>query len=100
VPELGAHADGDNGRNRPERFGGAFALADDTENAARNARFVAAAEAGLDPDQVAPLVLRAIRENRLYVFTHLDRKAAVAARFARILDDFAPLEAPGGGDAD
>jgi NAD(P)-dependent dehydrogenase (short-subunit alcohol dehydrogenase family) len=90
----------DNGRNRPERFGGAFALADDTENAARNARFLAAAEAGLDPDQVAPLVLRAIRENRLYVFTHLDRKAAVAARFARILDDFAPLEAPGGGDAD
>src|SRR5690348_14544669 len=53
----------DNGRNRPERFGGAFALADDTENAARNARFLAAAETGLDPDQVALLVLRAIREN-------------------------------------
>jgi len=86
----------DNGRNRPERFGGAFALADDTENAARNARFLAAAEAGLDPDQVAPLVLRAIRENRLYVFTHLDRKDAVAARFARILDDFAPLQPPDG----
>jgi len=79
-----------------ERFGGAFALADDTENAARNARFLAAAEAGLDPDQVAPLVLRAIRENRLYVFTHLDRKDAVAARFARILDDFAPLQPPDG----
>jgi NAD(P)-dependent dehydrogenase (short-subunit alcohol dehydrogenase family) len=84
----------DNGRNRPERFGGAFALADDTENAARNARFLAAAETGLDPDQVAPLVLRAIREKRRYVFTHLDGKAAVAARFARILDDFAPLEPP------
>jgi NAD(P)-dependent dehydrogenase (short-subunit alcohol dehydrogenase family) len=81
----------DNGRNRPDRFGGAFTLAEDTENAARNARFLAAAETGLDPDQVAALVLRAIRENRLYVFTHPDCKAAVAARFTRILDDFAPL---------
>lgn len=90
----------DNGRNRPERFGGAFTLAEDTENAARNARFLAAAEAGLDPDEVAALVLRAIREKRLYVFTHLDRKAAIAARFARILADFAPLEAPGNGDRD
>ena len=90
----------DNGRNRPERFGGAFALADDRENAARNARFLAAAESGLDPDQVAALVLRAIRENRLYVFTHLDVRAAVAIRFARILDDFAPLEAPRDGETD
>jgi NAD(P)-dependent dehydrogenase (short-subunit alcohol dehydrogenase family) len=90
----------DNGRNRLERFGGAFTLADDTENAARNARFLAAAEAGLDADEVAALVLRAIREKRLYVFTHLDRKAAVAARFARILADFAPLEAPSNGDRD
>jgi NAD(P)-dependent dehydrogenase (short-subunit alcohol dehydrogenase family) len=88
----------ENGRNRPDRFGGAFALADDAGNAARNARFLAAAATGLDPDQVATLVLRAIREKRLYVFTHLDRKAAVAARFARILDDFAPLEPPGHGD--
>jgi NAD(P)-dependent dehydrogenase (short-subunit alcohol dehydrogenase family) len=89
----------ENGRNRPARFGGAFTLADDTENAARHARFLAAAATGLDPDQVAPLVLRAIREDRLYVFTHLDRKAAVAARFARILDDFAPLEPPDGQNA-
>jgi NAD(P)-dependent dehydrogenase (short-subunit alcohol dehydrogenase family) len=90
----------DNGRNRPERFGGAFALGDDTENAARHGRFLAAADAGLDPDQVAPLVLRAIREKRLYVFTHLDRKSAVAARFARILDDFAPLERSSDGETD
>jgi NAD(P)-dependent dehydrogenase (short-subunit alcohol dehydrogenase family) len=81
----------DNGRNRPDRFGGAFTLAEDTENAVRNARFLAAAQTGTDPDQVAALVLRAIRENRLYVFTHADCKAAVATRFTRILDDFAPL---------
>ncbi len=76
------------GRNRPARFGGAFDLADDAANAARNAYFLANNAAGLDPDRVAPMVLRAIRENRLYIFTDTARRLPVEARFARILAGF------------
>ncbi|HBK06980.1 MAG TPA: short-chain dehydrogenase [Acetobacteraceae bacterium] len=78
----------DNGRNRPERFGGSFGLAGDVANAERNARYLAANAAGLDPDTVPPMVLRAIRENRLYVFTHPDTRAAVQARFDRVMMGF------------
>ncbi len=77
-----------NGRNRPGRFGGGFDLAEDTANAERNARFLANNAAGLDPDRVAPMVLRAIRENRLYVLTDPARRAAVEARYARIMAGF------------
>jgi NAD(P)-dependent dehydrogenase (short-subunit alcohol dehydrogenase family) len=84
----------DNGRNRPARFGGRFDLASDTANAQRNKRFLAAVAQGMDPDAVAALVLRAVRERRLYVFTHIERRAGVEARFRRILDDFAALEQP------
>jgi NAD(P)-dependent dehydrogenase (short-subunit alcohol dehydrogenase family) len=78
----------DNGRNRPERFGGAFDLAGDVANAERNARYLAAARTGLDPDAVPPMVLRAIRENRLYIFTHPESRAVVEARFDRIRAGF------------
>jgi NAD(P)-dependent dehydrogenase (short-subunit alcohol dehydrogenase family) len=78
----------DNGRNRPARFGGAFDLAGDVANAERNARYLAANRAGLDPDRVPPLVLRAIRENRFYVFTHPASRAAVEARHARLMAGF------------
>jgi NAD(P)-dependent dehydrogenase (short-subunit alcohol dehydrogenase family) len=81
----------DNGRNRPQRFGGAFDLASDTANRERNARFLAAVEQGLDPDRVAATVMQAIRDNRLYVFTDADLEAAVAARFRRIGEGFAAL---------
>jgi NAD(P)-dependent dehydrogenase (short-subunit alcohol dehydrogenase family) len=84
----------DNGRNRPARFGGRFDLASDTANAERNKRFLAAVAEGMDPDAVATLVLRAIRDRRLYVFTHIERRAEVEARFRRILDDFAALGQP------
>lgn len=78
----------DNGRNRPARFGGAFDLAGDVANAERNARYLAANRAGLDPDLVPPMVLRAIREKRFYVFTHPESRAAVEARHARLLAGF------------
>ena len=84
----------DNGRNRPARFGGKFALADDAGNAERNARFLAAVENGLDPDGVPPLVLQAIRENRLYIFTDADRQADIEKRFRRIEAGFAALAKP------
>jgi NAD(P)-dependent dehydrogenase (short-subunit alcohol dehydrogenase family) len=82
----------DNGRNRPARFGGGFALAGDVANAARNARFLTASEKGLDPDLVPPMVMEAMRENRLYVFTHADRRPEVEARFERVLEGFRALD--------
>ena len=84
----------DNGRNRPARFGGRFALGDDPANAERNARFLAAVEKGLDPDRVAPLVMQAMRENRLYVFTDPERQADVEKRFRRIEAGVAALAKP------
>ncbi len=81
----------DNGRNRPGRFGGKFSLADDAANAERNARFLAAVEKGLDPERVPPLVIEAMRENRLYVFTDATRRADVEKRFRRIEQGFDAL---------
>jgi NAD(P)-dependent dehydrogenase (short-subunit alcohol dehydrogenase family) len=66
-----------NGRNRPERFGGPFDLASDTANAERNARYLAAAELGLDPMEVAAMALDAIRDSRRYIFTHNEARADV-----------------------
>ncbi len=81
-----------NGRNRPQRFGGGFALEDDLENAERNARYLADNLAGLDAETIPPLVLRAIRENRLYIFTQPEHRSIVEARFARIRAGFDALE--------
>ncbi len=81
----------DNGRNRPARFGGKFALGDDPANVERNARFLAAVEKGLEPDRVAAMVMQAMRENRLYVFTDPARQADVERRFRRIEEGFAAL---------
>ncbi len=77
-----------NGRNRPERFGGALDILADPALKERNARFLAANEAGLDPDRVAPMVLRAIRENRLFIVTDPARRDMVAARHARLMAAF------------
>jgi NAD(P)-dependent dehydrogenase (short-subunit alcohol dehydrogenase family) len=77
-----------NGRNRPARFGGSFDILADPALAERNARFLANNAAGLDPDRVAPMVLRAIRENRLYIVTDPARRTAVEARHARIMAAF------------
>jgi NAD(P)-dependent dehydrogenase (short-subunit alcohol dehydrogenase family) len=77
-----------NGRNRPARFGGSFDILADPALAERNARFLANNAAGLHPDRVAPMVLRAIRENRLYIVTDPARRTAVEARHARIMAAF------------
>ena len=44
---------------------------------------------GIEPSEVGPMVLRAIRENRAYCFTHAGRRGAVAARHDAILAGFA-----------
>lgn len=81
-----------NGRNRPSRFGGAFSLEGDAENLERNQRYVTNNETGLDPDRVGDMVVRAIRENRLYILTDPARRPAVQARFDRIMAGFDACE--------
>jgi NAD(P)-dependent dehydrogenase (short-subunit alcohol dehydrogenase family) len=81
----------DNGRNRPAQFGGPIALDMDGHNAERNKRYAEALATGLDPADVAQLVLGAIVERRLYVFTHADNRPDVARRFERVMKGFDAL---------
>jgi len=67
----------DNGRNRPAQYGGPIELDADSANAERNARYARALEGGLDPADVAELVIGAIETRRLFVFTHAETRAAV-----------------------
>lgn len=62
-----------------------------SENAFDPARLEAASktlESGMDPIDFGEKILQAIRENRLYVMTHPQYRAAVAARFDEILAAF------------
>lgn len=89
----------DNGRNRPERFGGPIRLDTDGANAERNQRYAKALESGLDPAYVAQLVIDAIEAQRLYIFTHADRRADIDSRYELmtqafdVLSDGAPDQA-------
>jgi NAD(P)-dependent dehydrogenase (short-subunit alcohol dehydrogenase family) len=71
----------DNGRNRPAQFGGPIVLDLDGGNAERNRRYAQALANGLDPAEVATLVLDAIDARRLYIFTHVDRRNDIERRF-------------------
>jgi len=67
-------------RHRPARHGGPLAPPGEMP-----AQFAAHA---MQPEQLGPLVVRAIRANRLHIFTHPERRAQVEARQRRLLDDF------------
>jgi NAD(P)-dependent dehydrogenase (short-subunit alcohol dehydrogenase family) len=82
----------DNGRNRPDRFGGPIKLDADSANAERNARYARALEGGLDPADVAELVIGAIETRRLFVFTHVETRAAVERCHELMMQGFAALE--------
>jgi NAD(P)-dependent dehydrogenase (short-subunit alcohol dehydrogenase family) len=76
---------GESGRNRPSRYGPTPALDPESPAASMVAEIARQLEAGIDPADVAARVLAAIREDRLYVFTHPGMRAEVEARFAAIL---------------
>ncbi|MGY3590220.1 NAD(P)-dependent dehydrogenase (short-subunit alcohol dehydrogenase family) [Bradyrhizobium sp. USDA 4341] len=76
---------GESGRNRPERYGPTRALAPGSAASAMVAEIARQLDAGLDPAAVAARVVAAIREQRLYVFTHPGMRAEVEGRFAAIL---------------
>jgi NAD(P)-dependent dehydrogenase (short-subunit alcohol dehydrogenase family) len=78
----------DNGRNRPERFGGAYDFRNDPLLAARNKEYVENAAKGLDPLDLAALVVRAIEENEFYIVTEPGRRASVAARYDELMQAF------------
>jgi NAD(P)-dependent dehydrogenase (short-subunit alcohol dehydrogenase family) len=82
----------DNGRNRPAQFGGPIALDFDGANAERNRRYAEALAGGLDPAEVATLVLDAIEARRLYIFTHTISRDDIERRFEAMMEGFQTLE--------
>jgi NAD(P)-dependent dehydrogenase (short-subunit alcohol dehydrogenase family) len=84
----------DNGRNRPAQYGGPIELDADSANAERNARYARALESGLDPADVAELVIGAIETRRLFVFTHAETRAAVERCHELMMQGFDALVDP------
>ncbi|HEY1836292.1 MAG TPA: SDR family NAD(P)-dependent oxidoreductase [Rhizomicrobium sp.] len=71
-------------RNRPERYGPAHLPDPESPMGALTAKIAELVQSGLDPSAVAALVLTAIREDELYVFTHPEMRGEVDDRFAAI----------------
>ncbi len=78
----------DNGRNRPARFGGAYDFRADPKLAERNKQYVAGSANGLDPLDLAALVMRAIEEKEFYIITEPGRRKDVQARYDQLLRAF------------
>jgi len=76
---------GASGRNRPERYGPTPTFDPASPTAMLLARITQNIEAGLDPSAVAAQVLKAIREDKLYVFTHPGVRGELEERFAAIM---------------
>ena len=76
---------GESQRNRPQRYGPAQIPAPGSPGGAIAAEVIARVQSGMDPDAVASQVLRAMQEDRLYVFTHPGFRAETEQRFATIL---------------
>ena len=68
----------ESGHARPQRFGGPVERPDELFLKDLTAQ-------GMAPDKVADRVLRAIRENQFYIFTHAATRAPIESRHARIL---------------
>lgn len=73
---------------RPERYGDAPQPVPDSPRIARVAEYV---RNGMDPADVAALVLAAIRADEFYIFTHADMRPALAERFAGIMSAYDKL---------
>ena len=75
---------GESGRNRPQRYGPTRAPEPGSPAAALSDHVAESLRSGLDPAAVAQLVLSAIREDELYVFTHPEMRVQLEERFAAI----------------
>lgn len=76
---------GESGRNRPARYGATLPLDPASPAAAMVAEIAKNLQAGLDPADVAARVVEAVRDDRLYIFTHPGMRAEVEDRFLAIL---------------
>ena len=85
---------GESGRNRPQRYGATLPLDPLSPAAAMVAEIARNLQAGLDPADVAARVIAAIRDDRLYIFTHPGMRAEVEDRFAAILAAMDAVSAP------
>jgi len=77
----------ESGRNRPDRYGSARTPDPNSPDGKLLAHLIELNQAGIDPADVAAQTLKAIRENRLYVFTHPggEWRTEVEERFTAIL---------------
>jgi NAD(P)-dependent dehydrogenase (short-subunit alcohol dehydrogenase family) len=78
----------DNGRNRPSRFGGPYDYRTDPVLAERNRQYVEGSRSGLDPLDLAALVMGAIEEDEFYIITQPSRRGEVQSRCDEILGAF------------
>jgi NAD(P)-dependent dehydrogenase (short-subunit alcohol dehydrogenase family) len=78
----------DNGRNRPQRYGGAYDFRKDPTLAERNKQYVEGSTKGLDPLDLAQLVMRAIEEKEFYIVTEPGRRTNVQARYDELMGAF------------
>ncbi len=81
---------GQSARNRPERFGGADAPRPATRAAPDDppAPVPVGADMVIEPEYLAGRVIRAIRGNELYVFTHSSTLDPVERRFSELLSAY------------
>jgi len=89
----------ESGRNRPTGPDGER-VEPSEEAKALQAHIGSLIAEGLNPRQVAELVLQAVRDDRFYVFTHPTWMGLIADRFDRILTGESPAMAPLPGMAD
>lgn len=79
---VNTNLDATSAKNRPERFGGPMEAPKELDLPTR-----------MQPEEVGPIVVRGIRANRPYIFTHPDLVEVVRARKVQpALDDFAFYE--------
>lgn len=77
---------GESERNRPAGLENAGDAANPAQMAAMEQAFRAMLATGLPPEQVAEVVIEAIREDRFYIVTHEDTKTRVRTRMEDILE--------------
>jgi hypothetical protein len=71
-------------RNRPARYGPKQSIEPGSAAVAFFTQIAARIESGINPSLVAAKVVDAIREDQLYVFTHLGMRGAVEKRLGAI----------------
>lgn len=78
----------------PARFGGPYDFRTDPVLAERNREYVEGSRSGLDPLDLAALVMGAIEEEEFYIVTQPSRRGDVQARYDELMTAFDATTAP------